>query len=236
MLLTELDTFVHKFQQLWNAGYDAHLDLDTHAGLAWVCLRVQLGHVPGPLHHHVPPPFYTNWRKTESPSRQRRRARRTAERQQQVAAEKAPVTEAAKDIIDKQTSDNNDAIDKTVDEEEMTKESLINENVVKLDEIVDKEIEQVELRNTENVDIKVQTINESVVQSYVEHEEALDKIKILDNSTDTTEETTNIHSFCTSTPKSEFDRCEECLDKTECVDCIVKHVLRKHESLRKILF
>ena len=76
--------------------------------------------------------------------------------------------------------------------------------------------------------------------SYVEHEEALEKIKILedkfDNSTDTTEETTKIHSFCTSTPKSEFDRCEECLDNTECVDCYVKHVLRKHESLRKVLF
>ena len=45
-----------------------------------------------------------------------------------------------------------------------------------------------------------------------------------------------VYSFCTSTPKSEFDRYEECLDKSECVDCIVKHVLRKHESLRKVLF
>ena len=62
------------------------------------------------------------------------------------------------------------------------------------------------------------------------------KNKKFDNSTDTIEETTEIHSFCTSTPKSEFDQCEECLDKTECVDCVVKHVLRKHESLRKILF
>ena len=103
MLVTELDTFVHKFHQLWNAGYNAHLDLDTHAGLAWVGLRVQLGHVPGPLHHQVPPPFSKKWRKAESPSRQRRRARRTAERQQQAVAEKAPVTEAVKDIIDKQS-------------------------------------------------------------------------------------------------------------------------------------
>ena len=56
-----------------------------------------------------------------------------------------------------------------------------------------------------------------------------------DNSNYTIEEVT-IYSFCTSTPKSGFDRCEECLDKSECTDCIVKHVLRKHESLRKILF
>ena len=57
----------------------------------------------------------------------------------------------------------------------------------------------------------------------------------IDISNDTIEET-KVYSFCTSTPKSEFDRCEECLDKSECVDCIVKHVLSKHESLRKILF
>ena len=132
----------------------------------------------------------------------------------------------------------------TVDEEEMTRESLINEDVVKFDEIVDKKTEDVELRNTENVDIKVQTDNESVVKSYAEHKEALEKIEIFkdnkdngfDNSTDTTEETTQINSFCMSTPKCESDRCEECIDKTECVDCVVKHVLRKHESLRKILF
>ena len=50
---TELDTFIHKFHQLWQAGLTAHLDLDTHAGNAWVGLRVQLGHqVPGPPHQH----------------------------------------------------------------------------------------------------------------------------------------------------------------------------------------
>ena len=59
--------------------------------------------------------------------------------------------------------------------------------------------------------------------------------KKFDDFNETTEKNT-VYSFCTSTPKSEFDRCDECLDKSECVDCIVKHVLRKHESLRKILF
>ena len=81
MFVTELDTFVLKFHQLWNAGYNAHLDLDTHAGYAWVGLRVQLGQAPGPLHHQVPPPpFDNNQKKAESQSRQRRRARRSAER------------------------------------------------------------------------------------------------------------------------------------------------------------
>ena len=50
---------------MWYSGIDAHLDVDTHAGQAWVCLCVGLGHLP---HPHVQ-------RKKESPSRQRRRAR-----------------------------------------------------------------------------------------------------------------------------------------------------------------
>ena len=78
--MTELDTFVKKFNQLWKDGVTAHLDLDTHAGDAWVGLRVRLGHVPGPLHRPVHPVHQEVPRK-ESPSRQRRRARRAAARQ-----------------------------------------------------------------------------------------------------------------------------------------------------------
>ena len=77
MLVIELDTFVKKFQQLWNDGLTAHLDLDTHAGNAWVGLRVQLGQVLGPTHQHQPFPSQV-YTKVESPSCQRRRARRAA--------------------------------------------------------------------------------------------------------------------------------------------------------------
>ena len=91
MTITELDTFIRKFNQLWQAGLTAHLDLDTHAGSAWVGLRVQLGHVaPGPLHqvHQQHQAF-----RRVSPSRERRRARRLAAREQfsttTAAAEKA---------------------------------------------------------------------------------------------------------------------------------------------------
>ena len=125
MFVTELDTFVLKFHQLWNAGYNAHLDLDTHAGYAWVGLRVQLGQAPGPLHHRAPPPpFAYNQKKAESQSRQRRRARRSAERQ--AAAEEAPsVKEAAKaydlqDTTHKEHYEEREVIE-TVDNEEMSK-------------------------------------------------------------------------------------------------------------------
>ena len=40
---TEVYSFISKFHQLWKAGVTAHLNLDTHAGQAWVGLRVQLG-------------------------------------------------------------------------------------------------------------------------------------------------------------------------------------------------
>ena len=70
MSVQEINSFVQKFHQLWNDGFSAHLDMDTHAGEAWVGLRVQLGH----LHHHLQPSF-----SKDSPSRRRRRARREAE-------------------------------------------------------------------------------------------------------------------------------------------------------------
>ena len=84
MFVTELDTFLHKFHQLWSAGQSAHLDLETLAGNAWVSLRVQLQH-PGHLHHQFRPPFPQYQKKQDSPSRQRRRARRTAARQADAA-------------------------------------------------------------------------------------------------------------------------------------------------------
>ena len=38
----ELENFIQKFKQLRKAGVTAHLDLDTHAGQAWVGLKVML--------------------------------------------------------------------------------------------------------------------------------------------------------------------------------------------------
>ena len=55
ILIKELDSFIQKFHQLWSPGVSAHLDLDTHAGEAWVGLRVQLGHGPAHLNHNLLP-------------------------------------------------------------------------------------------------------------------------------------------------------------------------------------
>ena len=79
MEVTELDTFFQKFKQLWHSGHSAHLDVDTHAGHAWVGLRVRLGQAPGPLQHQLP-----KTRTRDGPSRQRRRARRAEDRKRQA--------------------------------------------------------------------------------------------------------------------------------------------------------
>ena len=96
MIVTELDTFVKKFYQLWNAGQVAHLDVDSNAGNAWVGLRVQLGHAPGPLHQQLHPTY----KKSDCPSRQRRRARRAAARAEEVNAEEATTTTTAETFIE----------------------------------------------------------------------------------------------------------------------------------------
>ena len=57
MSAAELDSFIFKFKYLWRAGYDAYLDINSHAGQAWLGLHVRLGHAHGPLHQDLPRNF-----------------------------------------------------------------------------------------------------------------------------------------------------------------------------------
>lgn len=110
MFVTELDTFVLKFKQLWNSGQTAHINLDTHAGNAWVSLHLQLGFAPGPL---LPQPHQA--KKIANQSRQRRRERRAA------AARQAAAEKAAQEIVQNKTKDS---------ESEMEMDSPVNGDVV----------------------------------------------------------------------------------------------------------
>ena len=108
MEVTEVESFVLKFKQLWKAGHSAHLDLDTHAGDAWVGLRVRLGQEPGHLHHQVQHPRMSR----DGPSRQRRRDRRAPARQKEAEeavdeneAEKAVDENEAQEAIDEYSRD-----------------------------------------------------------------------------------------------------------------------------------
>ena len=67
-LNNEIESFVLKFRQLWSAGLDANLTIETHAGIAWVDLKLNLGqHGPNPV---------AEYPKRATPSRIRRRERR----------------------------------------------------------------------------------------------------------------------------------------------------------------
>ena len=80
--MTEIHSFITKFHQLCKAGFTAHLNLGTHAGQAWVGLRVQLGQLgqprqyppQSPTHRQYPPHSPTHC----SPSYYRRQERRKA--------------------------------------------------------------------------------------------------------------------------------------------------------------
>ena len=85
---SELESFFTKFRSLLNSGYDAHLEVNSHAGQAWVSLRVRQGHAPGPVQ---PPNHFAHHNKTRNgPSRQQRRERR-AEQRRLAAEEAVPV-------------------------------------------------------------------------------------------------------------------------------------------------
>ena len=77
---TELETFVQKFKYLWKSGQDAHLDIEAHAGQAWVGLRLRLGEDPGTA---VERKMNCSNIKKSSPARERRRATRAAQRVRQ---------------------------------------------------------------------------------------------------------------------------------------------------------
>ena len=133
MFVTELDTFVLKFHQLWKAGHTAHLDLDTCAGKTWVGLRVQLGEVPGPPHHQHHPST-SLIKKKDSHSRQRRRARRAAARQMNVVEE----------------AENGETVEETVDRDPATKPAEQSGNKKTTEEEVNEFSTEPEAEQAEN--------------------------------------------------------------------------------------
>ena len=84
MFDSKLAKFVQEFKDLWKSGLDAHLDVHTSAGEAWVSLRVHLGQVHG--RSQEVNPHFTRKRNRNGPSRERRHLRRAAKRAAQTAA------------------------------------------------------------------------------------------------------------------------------------------------------
>ena len=87
--------FLLKFRQLWRAGYDAHLDVKSHAGQAWIGLHFRLGHAQGPLYqdHNVN-------KARNGPSLQRRRKKRADTRKQAEEAFKKETPDGVDNLIE----------------------------------------------------------------------------------------------------------------------------------------
>ena len=117
MHVGKLYSFVQKFNQLWKAGFTAHLDLDSHAGDAWVGLRLQLSHQSPDQHYqYVPPPSFC----TRGPSYRRRLERRRAARFQASSSSPEPTVEVRDG---KQNSENSKAEQATTEHKDEIKDS-----------------------------------------------------------------------------------------------------------------
>jgi hypothetical protein len=90
--MSEIDSFVVKFKNLWHSGRIATLTINSEAGKAKVTLQAKLGDAPPPpaqLPHH-----YCVSR--NRPAQERRRHRRAELREADIAAK---ATEALKEKV-----------------------------------------------------------------------------------------------------------------------------------------
>ena len=130
MHVPELDSFLRKFHQLWKAGSSANLNLDCHAGIAWIGLQVQLGPAPGPANQAPPPTRY------RGPSYQRRQGRRRAAKAAAVAAATASDPHITEEVMENEVdAEKADTQTENVvpDEEESAKK--VNENEVNAEKV-----------------------------------------------------------------------------------------------------
>ena len=157
MHLTELQSFISKFHHLWEAGYTAHLNLDTHAGQAWVGLRVQLGQVPGPGHQQPdqPPTFHRR-----SPAYHRRQERRRSAKAASAAGHIPTV--AAETAVNRDETVEGNPADK-VDHDIENSNYKVNNSNEQVDETMEEnQAEKVEHDIQVDVDVDVNNSTEQV--------------------------------------------------------------------------
>ena len=257
MFVSELDTFVRKFKQLCFEGYEAHLNLESHAGKVWAGMHVQLGEARGPLHHqqHERPQLPRRQQAANGPSRQRRRARREAARQH--------ANDVANDLVSVEVAG-------TIDDEKINREIVLTNIVEVLEDIViDKSIDIVD-EETPNEDVEEKedvvifksieivvgetadrdiedTDDEETKDSDAEESEGnkaeYDSKDNFETSDDFSSNLGGINVFKTSTPqklnkhgvsRSYRQNCKQCFQNSVCVDCFVDwHKENKKQYYRK---
>ena len=83
----ELNQFIRKFVNLWQAGCEASLHVESKAGKAYVNLQLGLGQAQSHPWKSEDTGEHASGRRGGSPAKQRRRARRQTERQARATAE-----------------------------------------------------------------------------------------------------------------------------------------------------
>ena len=152
MASQEINSFVEKFHQLWKAGFTAHLDIDTHAGEAWVGLRVKLGH--GREHHREGEHRASFYSKEENSSRQRRRLRRAAarlvqEKKSEETTVKVVSEEVANNVEDEKTDEKKSEANVSLTDDNISKASIAgNEEVF---DIVQKKADIIAVEEAPNL-------------------------------------------------------------------------------------
>ena len=170
MASQEIHSFVEKFHQLWKAGFSAHLDIDSHAGEAWVGLHVKLGH--GCEHHREgehPASFYP---KEENSSRQRRRLRRAAAR----LVQEKKTEETTVKVVSEEAA-NNVEVEETDEKKSKANESLTDDNMSKVSIAGNEEVCDIVLKMAEIIAVEEvpNYIGENVENSAAKAVETCDK-------------------------------------------------------------
>ena len=141
----EIDTFVSKFRNLWQAGRKASLTLESDAGKAWVSLYLDLGALPLSLDQ----PQHQQSSRRNGPSQRRRRERRAVARQVVVVAEKAvdSAEKADDNSIEKMSADAEKAEAATNvignSENEVAEEASTNKLVIELPKEQDMPVDNI---------------------------------------------------------------------------------------------
>ena len=224
---SELGSFLQKFRSLWKSGLDAHLDVHTSAGQAWVGLRVRLGHAPGPLHGIQPFSTAHQARNRNGPARQRRRSQRAAARAAQAEGNQNENLETnASDAVEadfEQGINENGALDAHTDVQVEQSDETSEETIVEIDETEEVAIEASE--NEENAAVTT-ACDDMVVES--------DDLDIDQEKMETTEVVEKVNNVVVVDATATFENCPDSELCQEYVESLSRFIFSKEHLKRNI--
>ena len=202
---SEIQNFFSKFQQLMKAGQTAHLDLDTHAGQAWIGLKVMIRPFqPQQNQHH-------SSRKSRNPAYYRRQERRKALRKAAKASTEPSDTNAEEA-----------AKASTKPSDTKAEEAIVPD---KKAEDPDKKVEDTEVTISENLASEATDKN---VETFSVISDKKDKASNTDITICAVEKKLSFHN------KEEGFSCELCDFKCSSEKGLNTHITRKHPKIDQL--